>query len=139
MTETFEIQASRMQIILLAIAYTVAAVIAAIYIADLIPKIGTSMLCFLLGLSECQRLHRQQTILLQLIPADHSIMLKQGGQSYFYHKYKVYPARWFAILRLIDESQSRTLFLNSDRFQSVQDYRVMRYSLIQMERVTDAA
>ena len=139
MTETFEIHASRIQIILLAIAYNTAALIAVTHIGDLIPKMGCAMLCVLLGLSECQRLYRQQAIQLRLCPVDRSITLEQGGQSYFYCKYKVYPTRWFAILRLIDEPQSRTLFLNSDRFQSVQNYRAIRYSLIQMERAADVA
>lgn len=139
MTETFKIHASRIQAFMLLVVYCVVALINFIYIGDLIPKIASTMLCALLCLSEYQRLQNQQVIQLWLNPADHSITLEKSGQSYFYRKYKVYPTRWFAILRLIDKTESRTLFLNSDRFHSVQNYRAMRFSLIQMERVSDVA
>ncbi len=139
MTETFEIHASRTQWLLLAFGYSLIGLCALIYIDDLILQIGSSGLSVLLGLSECNRLRSQETIQLCLDPNKGSITLKQGGQPYFYRKNKVYPTRWFVILRLVDVPKSRTLFLISDRFKSLQDYQAIRYSLIKMERMADVA
>ena len=139
MIETFEIHTSRTQIVLLALGYCVIGLSALVYIDDLILQISCSGLCVLLGLSECRHLRSQETIQLRLNPDQGSITLKQGGQPYFYHKNKVHPTRWFAILRLIGEPKSRTLFLISGRFKSLQDYQAIRYSLIQMERMADVA
>ena len=139
MTETFEITSSRTQLVLLMLGYCAIGLAALIYIDDLILKSCCSFLCVLLGLSECSRLRSQEAIQLELNPKENTICLKQNGQPYFYRKNKVYPTRWFAILRLIGEPKSRTLFLNSDRFKSVQNYQAIHYSLVQMERLSNAA
>jgi hypothetical protein len=139
MTETFEINTSRTQLVLLTLGYCVIGLVALIYIDDLIFKSGCSLLCVLLGLSECSRLRSQEAIQLELNSNESTICLKQNGQPYFYHKNKVYPTRWFAILRLVGEPKIRTLFLNSDRFKSVQNYQAIRYSLVQMERMSNVA
>ena len=139
MIETFEINTSRTQLVLLALGYCAIGLAALIYIDDLMLKSCCSLLCVLLGLSECSRLRSQETIQLELNSNESTICLKQNGQPYFYRKNKVYPTRWFAILRLVGEPKSRTIFLNPDRFKSVQNYQALRYSLVQMERLSNAA
>ncbi len=61
------------------------------------------------------------------------VALERRGQPYFYAKYKVYACRWFAILRLIDTEQPRTLILNFDSVTDPQRYRRLRRSLRALE------
>jgi hypothetical protein len=139
MIETFHIHASRIQFILLASGYCMIGLLAWAYIDGWILRSCCSGLCALLILSEFLQYRDQKDLQLRLNLNENSITIKQGGQSYIYRKNKVYPARWFAILRLVGKPNNRTLFLNSDRFKSVLDYQAIRYSLIQMERSTDVA
>ena len=139
MIETFEIHASRVQLILLACCYCIASLVIFTYVDDVIIQVSGTILCVLLGLSECDRLRNEKIIQLRLNPADNSIVLEQGGQPYFFGKNKVYRTRWFAILRLVGKAENRTLFLNSDRFKTVQHYQAIRYSLLQMEPVVNVA
>ena len=87
------------------------------------------LLILLLALRESKRLIRQRIIRLRLASTPPGIEVEQGGQPYFFAKYKVYANRWFAILKLIDESRTRTLVLNSDCFSSDRHYRQLRYRL----------
>lgn len=97
-------------------------------------KAAAVILVLLLGLREAARLLRQPVISLRLDPAAASILLEQSGQPHFHAKYKVYATRWFAILKLIDETRSRTLILHSERFDSDLLYRQLRYALASGER-----
>ena len=90
-------------------------------------------LVFLLAIHESRCLIQQGIIKLRVDPVTASIELEQGGQPYFYRKYKVYQTRWFAILKLIDEVKPRILILIPDRFNSKQSYRQLRYLLRRME------
>ena len=90
-------------------------------------------LVFLLAIHESRCLIQQGIIKLRVDPVTASIELEQGGQPYFYRKYKVHPTRWFAILKLIDEVKPRILILIPDRFNSKQSYRQLRYLLRRME------
>jgi len=87
----------------------------------------------LLAIYESRCLIRQEIIKLGLDPGNKSIEFNQGEQPYFYSKYKVHQTRWFAILKLVDTDKSRTLILNSDCFNSLQDYQQLRYQLRKME------
>jgi hypothetical protein len=85
-----------------------------------------------------RHLIRHDIIRLRVDLARQGVLLEQAGQPYFYRKYKVYQTRWFAILKLIDQQADRTIILNSDCFQSVENYRRLRFDLRQLER-DDAA
>ena len=97
-------------------------------------KLPAVALVSLLGLREVARLGRQADVSLRFDPAEASILLEQDGQPYFHAKYKVYATRWFAILKLIDETRSRTLILHSARFDSDLLYRQLRFALAGKER-----
>jgi len=84
------------------------------------------LLVLLLGWREILRMRQQGVVRLEFDSRTASIALDQGKQPYFYRKYKVYATRWFAILKLIDNSSTRTLILHSDRFDSIQSYRRIR-------------
>lgn len=92
----------------------------------------------LLAIHESRCLIQRGNIKLRLDPKAKSIEFRQGEQPYFYRKYKVHQTRWFAILKLVEANKSRTLILNSDCFNSLQDYQQLRFQLRQMEQ-TDAA
>ncbi|MCP4392577.1 MAG: hypothetical protein GY802_30085, partial [Gammaproteobacteria bacterium] len=99
---------------------------------------GGLLVVGLLALRETSRLWLQDEISLMVNSRTATIEFKQAGQPYFFCKYKVYATRWFAILKLIDNRNTRTLILNSDRFNSIQTYRQLRLVLQTMDR-TDAA
>lgn len=101
-------------------------------------KLGGLLAVGLLALRENRRLLRQGEVSLILNPGNATIELEQGGQPYFFSKYKVYATRWFAILKLIDKQNSRTLILNPDSFNSKRTYRQLRFVLQTMSR-SDAA
>ncbi|TNF89862.1 MAG: hypothetical protein EP300_04455 [Gammaproteobacteria bacterium] len=88
----------------------------------------------LLAWREAGRMLRQGTASLMLDASRASIALEQGGQPYFYVKYKVYATRWFAILKLIDKRKTRTLILHPERFDSIQSYRQLRFALTRLEQ-----
>ncbi len=92
----------------------------------------------LLALRESRQFLEREIINLEIDGPDSPVAVEQRGQSHFYVKYKVYATRWFAILKLIDNRNTRTLILNSDRFNSIQTYRQLRLVLQTMDR-TDAA
>ena len=139
MIETFEIHTSRTQLVLMVLVYCAIGLTALTYIDGWILQSSCVGLCVLWGLSEYRYQRVQESIQLRLNPDESSITLKQGRQPYIYRKNKVYPTRWFAILRLVGKPKNRTLILNSDRFKSVQDYQSIRFSLVQMERMADVA
>lgn len=110
----------------------------AVYVEPVAMMLGGVTLVGLLALRETRQLLQQEIISLKLNLSENMIELEQGGQPYFYCKYKVYATRWFAILKLIDKRKTRTLILNPDRFDSIQSYRQLRYALHQMDQ-DDAA
>jgi len=114
------------------------AVAIAVYVEPVSMMLGGLVLVGLLALRETRQLIRQEVIRLKVNRREASIELEQGGQPYFYGKYKVYATRWFAILKLIDKRKTRTLILNPDRCNSIQSYRQLRYALQQMDQA-DAA
>ena len=77
---------------------------------------------------------RQDIIRLRVDPVQQLVEFQQSGQPYFYRKYKVYQSRWFAILKLVDQQTERVLILNSDCFNSVENYRRLRFDLRLLER-----
>ncbi len=85
------------------------------------------------ALIEYRRLIQQGIIRLRVNTQRSSIEIQQAGQPYSYTKYKVYQTRWFAILKLIDRQNNRTLILNSDCFESTDCYRRCRYDLRRLE------
>ena len=134
MQQYYRIHPSRQ---LIALAHGLHLLIAAMLAAYTDPwpmKLAAVSLVLLLGLREVSRLRRQPNIGLRFDPAADSILLEQDGQPHFQAKYKVYATRWFAILKLIDNRQSRTLILHSDRFDSDILYRQLRYALAARER-----
>jgi len=138
MHEYHEVRASRSLLITLAAGHAVAALTIFFYFpAGLIKWSGLAALC-LYATSEYRHLIQHGIIRLRVNPARAMIEFEQLGQPYFYFKYKVYQTRWFAILKLIDHQQDRTLILIPDSFNSLHSYRRLRHQIRQLERF-DAA
>ena len=106
----------------------------AAYVDFLPVTLAAVCLIALLAWRETGQLIRQGTVTLMLNPGTVPITLQQGGQPYFYVKYKVYATRWFAILKLIDKRKTRILILHPERFDSIQSYRQLRFALIRVEQ-----
>ena len=135
MQNYFEICPSATQLKFLQGGHGLVALALVIYVESMLMMLATVTLVGLLAVRESRRLRGEGIITLKLDSYRASIEFEQGGQPYFYRKYKVYATRWFAILRLIDKQETRTLILNPDRFDSVQSYRQLRYVLRNMEYV----
>lgn len=138
MQQYFEIYPAARHPGLILAGHGLVAVAIAVYVEPVAMMLGGLTLAGLLALRETSQSMRQEIIALKLNPRDASIELEQGGQPYFYGKYKVYATRWFAILKLIDKRKTRTLILNPDRCNSIQSYHQLRYALRQMDQA-DAA
>ena len=134
MQEYFEIHPSRLQLRLLFAAHLVLALLLAVYVEPLGFKLCAVSLVVLLGWREFRLGADRDSLLLHYDPRAARIALQQGQQPYFYCKYKVYGTRWFAILKLDDDTENRTLILNPERFDSEQSYRRLRYLLARVER-----
>ncbi len=89
----------------------------------------------LLALRESRQFLEREIINLEIDGPDSPVAVEQRGQSHFYVKYKVYATRWFAILKLIDKGNNRTVILNPDRFESKQSYQRLRHALRGGERI----
>ena len=134
MQQYYRIHPSRKLIALAAGVHLLIAAMLAAYTDPWPLKLAAVALVSLLGVREVARLRRQPGISLRFDPVDDSILLQQRGQPHFHAKYKVYATRWFAILKLIDDTRSRTLILHSERFDSDQLYRQLRFALAGKER-----
>jgi len=136
--QRFEIHPSYSQLRLTLAGHALIAVAIGSYVEPFALGVGGMLLVGLLALHEARRQLQLGIIYLKFNVSASSIELEQCGQPYFYGKYKVYATRWFAILKLIDKQKTRTLILNSDRCNSIQSYRQLRYALQQIDQV-DAA
>ncbi len=134
MQNYYEIRPSKSQLVCLLAGHGLVAVVIIFYLDPELLKLSALALVLLLTVTESRYLIRQGIIKLRLDSKSEAIEFEQGGQPYFYSKNKVYQTRWFAILKLVNEQNSRTLILNPDRFKSIQSYRQMRYLLRKMER-----
>lgn len=134
MQEYFEIKPSRAQLVLLVAAHCLLAAAVAVYVESLTLKLPAMLLLGLLGLHESLRLARQRRLLLHCNPRTAEIALQCGDQSHFYAKNKVYATRWFAILKLVNDDDYRTLILDPDRFDSAASYHRLRYLLCRLEQ-----
>ena len=130
----FRLGESRLQHAAVLSLYALATLMVAAYVEALLLKLSLLVLLPLLALRESHRIRHARDLKLALNMQAKTIRLEQGGQPYFFCKYKVYPTRWFAILSLIDQRNHRTLCLDPHRFQSPASYRHCRYLLRQMER-----
>jgi len=138
MHEYHEVRASRSLLITLAAGHAVAALTIYFYFpAGLLKWSSLAALC-LYAASEYRRLIQHGIIRLRVNPGRATIEFEQRGQPYIYRKYKVYETRWFAILKLMDSQQNRTLILIPDSFSSLQSYRRLRHQIRRLERF-DAA
>ena len=132
------IQSARTLLIILAAAQAIAAItIYFCFPAGLIKWSALAGLC-LYAACEYRRLIRQGNIRLRVNPARSGIEIEMPGQPYFFCKYKVYQSRWFAILKLMDRHNNRSLVLMPDSFESLSGYRRLRHQLNRLERI-DAA
>lgn len=134
MQEYFEIHPSRAQLGLLIGGHGLLLCALAVYVEPLTMKLGAILLTGLLGWRESQRLRLAEKRLLHCNPRTAEIALQCGEQPYIYFKYKVYATRWFAILKLLDNDDCRTLILTPDRFDSVRDYHRLRFLLRRLEQ-----
>ena len=134
MQEYFEIRSCMRQSLLLLAAHLAFALLLIGHVEAPLTRYCSAILVLLIGWREYRLAATQETILLHCDVRAPGIGVEQGGQPYFYSKYKVYANRWFAILRLDDKRKSRTLILNSGCFESEQSYRQLRYLLARMER-----
>ena len=112
---------------------TLAALVILLYCSATLLKWSSLAALCLLGFSEYRHLIRHGIIRLRIVPRHPAIELERLGQSYFYRKYKVYQTRWFAILKLTDHHNSRTLILIPDSFKSLHSYRRLRQQIRQLE------
>jgi hypothetical protein len=129
-----EIRPSAAQRIFLLASHGLAAAAIYFYLEPTLLMLAALAAVCLLAIYESRCLIQQEIIKLRFDPGNKSIEFKQGKQPYFYCKYKVHQTRWFAILKLVDADKSRTLILNSDCFNTQQDYQQLRYQLRQMEQ-----
>jgi hypothetical protein len=134
MQEYFEIHPSALQLRLLLGAHLLLALVLAVYVEPPAFKLCAVSLVVLLGWREFNLGAAQDSLVLHYDPRAALIAVQQGKQPYFYSKYKVYGTRWFAILKFDDKHENRTLILNSERFDSEQSYRRLRYLLARTER-----
>ena len=134
MQEYFVIRTSRAQLALLVAAHCLLVAAIAVYVEPLTLKLPAMMLLGLLGLRESLRLARQRRLLLHCNPRTAEIALQCGEQPYFYAKNKVYATRWFAILKLVNDDDYRTLILDPDCFDSAASYHRLRYLLCRLEQ-----
>ena len=130
----FRLDESRLQHHAVLAMHALATAMIAVYLEASLLKYSLLGLPLLLAWLEARRFRRAPGIKLALNLQAATIRLEQGGQPYFFRKYKVYPTRWFAILSLVDQRYHRTLCLDPHRFQSVASYRHCRFLLRQMER-----
>ena len=135
MQEIYRIHPSNSQLGLTLGAHVVVGLALAAYVTPPWLMLASLALVGLLALRETREQLRSGVVRLKLNPGAAVIELEQGGQPYFYGKYKVYATRWFAILKLLSKYENRTLILNPDRFDSIQSYRHLRFALCQMEQV----
>ena len=133
MQEIYTIHPSNSQLGLTLGAHVVVGLAIAIYVTPPWLMFGSLALVGLLALRETRE-RRRGSVRLKINSATAAIELEQGGQPYFYGKYKVYATRWFAILKLLSKHESRTFILNPDRFDSIQSYRKLRFALGRLEQ-----
>ncbi len=126
---TYQIKPSYDQALLLAAVYLSAAIAWWLVLEPGLFLVGIELLVLLLGVRDIRRLLDAQRSRLRLLGSGRGIELAVGEQTHFFPKYKVYPSRWFAILKLVNESKTMTLILNPDCFNTVTDYRNLRYEL----------
>ena len=135
MQEHFELHPSRTQLLVLLTGHALVALVIAVYFEAGIISFSALLLTALLALQESRHMLGQDRLLLSFDPRNAEFLLKHCGQSHFFTKYKVYANRWFAILKLVNNDQSRILILNLDRFESAHAYRNLRYLLLRTERI----
>lgn len=99
---------------------------------------GLAALAVLFAVRDLDLLEGNGCLTIELFASDRHIVVIERGQPYFYRKYKVYACRWFAILRLVDQPESRSLLLISDRFKTEKEYRDLRHHLVQFVRLNHA-
>ena len=117
--------------------YALCASVALVWFEPSWLSVAAASLCALFAWQDYRSWSNDVEVVLGLDPKRRRILVERSGQPYFFAKYKVYPTRWFAILKLVDSQQNRTLFLKPDRFASARSYRDCRFTLRRME--TDRA
>ncbi|TNF86667.1 MAG: hypothetical protein EP300_12815 [Gammaproteobacteria bacterium] len=138
MHEYHRVRVSRSLLITLVVSHALGALAIYFYFpAGLLKLSSLAALCLFAAL-EYRRLIRLGIIRLRVIPHSAGIEYEHLGQPYFFRKYKVYQTRWFAILKLMDSNENRTLILMPDSFDSVQSYRRLRRQIRRLEQL-DAA
>ena len=139
MIEHFEIRASQHQARFLIFMYSLSGIAVIAYAEPGLLRLAILGLLVLLAALELGSLRRQDSIRLGLNPGTSLIELEREGVPQIYDKYKVYTTRWFAILQLQNEHNNRSLLLNSDRFDSDEDYQDFRFVIQKMERASNVA
>ena len=138
MHEIYRIYPSNLEIRLLAGLHVLTALVWYWCVNQKLLLVSGLLLIGLLGWREVGRLRQAAIIELGLNLDTGRIRIVERGQTYFYNKYKVYPSRWFAILKLVNQRQSRTLILHPECFENLNDYRRLRYCLRQTEMLRAA-
>ncbi len=133
MPQRYLLSESRTQILLLLSCHALAAAMLWYYLEPAWIGLAAAVLAGLLALRDCTALRRQQGEVLSIDEARSLVGLEKRGQPYFYTKYKVYACRWFAILKLVDNDQPRTLILSFDSVNNPQTYRRLRHALLALE------
>ena len=134
MQRQFQILPSRLELTAILLTLALAASIALIYVEQILVQVFYLAGIALLAFAECRRLGKEKPFWLGVDTTASKLCLTSDGQPYFYIKYKVYRSRWFAILKLIDRRNNRTVILYPDCFNSLQAYRDCRFLLNRLER-----
>ena len=133
MSQHFLLTESVLQIQLLVLCHLIGAILLLYFLDPVWMGLLAVVLVALLTQRDCAALRRQHGEILSIDEARSLISLGDREQPYFYAKYKVYACRWFAILKLVDKHQPRTLILNFDSVDNPQNYRKLRRALLALE------
>lgn len=133
MQKFFELRPSRSELATVRTILLLAAFLALIYVDP-----GISQCLFLLAIvilivGETQAATNGKSFYLVFDGKLCGIVDARGQQPYFSSKNKVYPCRWFAILKLYNRHKNRIEILFPDRFISIQAYQECRYLLSRLQ------
>ena len=128
----FELRRSRTEWLAVCFMLGVAALVALVYLNPGLVQSIYLLAIAMLGIGE-YRCASQMRVEYLILDRDRCGTASDPSQQpYFYYKYKVYPCRWFAILKLYDRHINRTEILFPDRFKSLQAYQQCRYLLTRL-------
>ena len=95
-----------------------------------LPQVIFSLAIVILAAGETRRFRLAGPVYLGIDGSCCGLVSGTSEQSQFSAKNKVYPTRWFAILKLCYRHKNEIVMLLPDRFESLREYQDCRYILI---------